>query len=147
MKIILTKKIERLGNIGDIIDIKNGYAKNYIIPMNNGLLATSNNIKNIKSNNFKNEDLSNKEEENNFKKINGLNILIPVSVKKDDEIYGSFNQHKLLKIIKNLHINLHIKNLENFFSIKRTGSYEIFFKNKKIKKNTCINIRLIKTNK
>ena len=86
MKIILIKKIEKLGNIGDIIDIKNGYAKNFIIPMNNGLLATSNNIKNVKSNNFKNIDLPNKEEENNFKKINGLNILIPVSVKKNDEI-------------------------------------------------------------
>ena len=48
MKIILIKSVETLGEAGDIVNVKPGYGRNYIIPKRLGILATKSTIKSIK---------------------------------------------------------------------------------------------------
>ena len=48
MKIILIKSVETLGEAGDIVKVKPGYGRNYIIPKRLGILATKSTIKSIK---------------------------------------------------------------------------------------------------
>jgi len=45
MKIILLEKIEKLGSLGDVVEVKNGYARNFLLPKGKALRATSENIK------------------------------------------------------------------------------------------------------
>lgn len=144
MKIILLEKINKVGNIGDVIKIKNGYAKNYILPQKKGLEATTKNIDQMKNKISIESNKERKQEIINNIKFNNLNIIIPVSVKKNEEIYGSFNSTRLIKIMKKLEIKLNIKNVDENFSIKKTGHYKIKFKNKKINLDTEIYITLLK---
>lgn len=144
MKIILLEKINKIGNIGDITKIKNGYAKNYILPKKFGVEATTKNIEKMKNKISLESNKEKKQEIINNIKFNNLNIIIPISVKKNEEIYGSFNPIRLAKIMKKLEIKLNIKNIDNVFSIKKTGNYKIIFKNKKINFDTEIYITLLK---
>lgn len=45
MKVILLERVERLGSIGDIVEVKNGYARNFLLPKSKALRATNDNIK------------------------------------------------------------------------------------------------------
>ena len=47
MQVILTKDLEKLGSIGDIVSVKNGYARNYLIPRSFAVTATRDNVKEI----------------------------------------------------------------------------------------------------
>lgn len=146
MKIVLLENF-KLGKIGDIVKVKNGYAKNFIFPNKKGLNATSSNIEKIKCNLINNSDIKKNEEIKNSKKLNNINIIVPVSIKKNEEIYGSFNSKRLSKILKRLEINLNIKTIEKEFLIKKLGTYKIVFKNKKFNSNVELYVTLLKNNK
>ena len=47
MNIILMQNVEKLGQVGDIVKVKNGYARNYLLPRQLGMSATAGNIKRI----------------------------------------------------------------------------------------------------
>jgi len=47
MKVLLRKRIRKLGTIGDIVDVKSGYARNYLIPQGLGIVPTEINIKQV----------------------------------------------------------------------------------------------------
>ena len=140
MKIVLLKNIKNLGNEGDIVDVKNGYAKNHLFPKELALLAIKNNIDNIKRN--KNIDNANLRS-NEICKLDNTSILIPIKVKENDEIYGSINTKSLDKIFKKLNIPLNIKHLESEVLIKKIGKYKLIFNNKKYGITTTIYIVLI----
>jgi large subunit ribosomal protein L9 len=128
MKIILLEKIEKLGEIGKIISVKNGYAKNYLIPKKRALIANKENIlkQDSKIKNTKAE-----------KKINSINmlqntsIIIPVTVKAHNELYVTYNALKITKILKKLNINIKQKNIVKDIFIKKLGSYDLEVKNEK----------------
>ena len=47
MDIILMENVEKLGTVGDVVKVKNGYARNYLLPRQLGMLATAGNIKRV----------------------------------------------------------------------------------------------------
>ena len=49
MKIILLDRIQRLGEIGDIVDVKSGYARNFLIPQKKAAFASEKNIAEVES--------------------------------------------------------------------------------------------------
>ena len=60
MKVILLEKVTNLGSIGDVVNVKNGYARNYLLPQNKSLRATQSNLEYFK-------EQKSKIEENNLK--------------------------------------------------------------------------------
>ena len=140
MKIILLKNLENLGSKGDVINIKNGYARNYLIPQAYAVLYTSKFLKNF------NPQSKAKVTALDEVKLNDTTIIIAVKKKNDQEIYGTINSLKLSKIIKKLKLKLNIKHLEDTIFITKISNYKISFKNKKTNKITYIYIMLINTN-
>ena len=49
MKVVLLENLRKLGNIGEIINVKRGYARNFLIPQKKALFASENNVKEVKS--------------------------------------------------------------------------------------------------
>lgn len=137
MKIILLEKIEKLGNISEIIEVKNGYAKNYLIPQKKALIANKENIL------LQEEKIKNKKEKNIFSTKHSLqntNIIIPVTAKNNDELYITYTTTKIIKILKKLNINVKQKNITKDIFIKKTGTYELEIK---INNKDLIKIHLI----
>lgn len=145
MKIILLKKVNNL-EIGTITTVKNGYAKNYLIPSRIALTANKKNIENITKNTLSAEKTNNDLLLKELKKINDTTIIIPVTIQHDDKMYGSINTQKLSKILKHLNIKLNVKDLNKNLLIKKAGQYKLDFQNKKHNIITTLYIILTKIN-
>ena len=77
MKIILLEKVEKLGSLGDQVEVKNGYARNYLLPTGKALRATEENIKYFeeKASDLKKKNDKDVKEANKFlDKITGKNF-------------------------------------------------------------------------
>lgn len=139
MKIILKEKIG-FNKIGDIITVKNGYAKNYLIPKEKALLVNKKNILIIKKN------LKNIEEDSkkNLKNINNTCIIISAATKKNDELYVAIKSKKLSQLLKKLNLNLNETNFLNKINIIKLGKYKIDIK---ADDNIAIYLTIIKVTK
>ena len=123
MNIILLEKIKKLGDIGDEVTVKSGYARNFLVPNKKALYATSENKKyfeekkvDIKS---QNEKLI-KNAEEKLKKISGQEVVLIRAASESGQLFGSVSTkdivnglaEKNISILKNeIDLNKSIKNL------------------------------------
>ena len=78
MKVILTKDIEKIGSFGEVINVKDGYAKNFLIPTGMAIVSTPGNIKQmdlVKKSKVKVEAKSIKEANDIAEQLNGLKLI------------------------------------------------------------------------
>ena len=111
MQVILLENIKNLGKIGDIVKVKRGYARNYLIKFEKALNASKENIKivNNKKEQLNEKDLVfKKEAKNNFDVLNHNNYKIQKLVTENNDLYGSVKPTEIAKIIKEKH-NVDIK--------------------------------------
>jgi large subunit ribosomal protein L9 len=102
MKIILLENLRRIGSIGDIIDVKRGFARNFLIANKKALYASKDNIKEVEK--IKSElgkkDLEKKKEAKQISdKINDKEYLIKKLSTENDELYGSVKPTEISKVI------------------------------------------------
>jgi len=94
MKIILTAAVSKLGRIGDIVSVKNGYAKNFLIPAKKAICLTTNNSKIFESKRQEFEAANDQElaVANEVKaKISKKDVIIIEKASDDGRLYGSVN--------------------------------------------------------
>ena len=92
MKIILNKTYDGLGNEGDIVNVKNGYARNYLIPLGIAKNATENNIAAIKKEIEIRQKQDAKTRENLaalIKQLDKLSLKFELKAGEDDKLFGS----------------------------------------------------------
>jgi len=92
MNVILLDKVENLGAVGDLVTVKSGYGRNYLIPSGKAALATPANIKEIELRRDELEkqaaqELSNAESRAEL--IKGMELIIPANVTAEEKLYGS----------------------------------------------------------
>jgi len=130
MKVLIIKKIEKFKE-GSIVDVKDGYARNFLIPKGLALEATKENLErfeNIKKQRLKLEELEKKKYLELKEKIEKLSITISAEVKNDDELYGSINESLILKELKEEGIELEKDKIQLEEPIKKLGIYNINIK-------------------
>ncbi|AAO27211.1 50S ribosomal protein L9 [Buchnera aphidicola str. Bp (Baizongia pistaciae)] len=134
MQIILLEKLDNLGNKGDILFVKSGYARNFLIPYGKAIFATKDNIK-FEIN--KKEEL----ERELIKKIsiaktkcekikNIKSIVIPAQVGIEGKLFGSVGSRDIAKKLSELS-NIKIKKHEIYFlngALKHVGQHKVIFK-------------------
>lgn len=130
MKIILTATVANLGKIGDVVEVKNGYAKNFLIPNNKAICFTVSNGKIFESRKKEFEQANQKDLEiaNSVKeKISGKDVIIIENASDDGRLYGSVNSatiaDQINKIIKQKSVNRSDIILSK--PIKEIGVYEV----------------------
>jgi len=129
MKIILLENLRKIGSIGEIIDVKRGFARNYLIANKKALYASKENIKEVEK--IKNElgkkDLGKKKEAKNIsEKINGKEYLIKKLSTENNELYGSVKPTEISKTIltqDNLQIQPEMIQLNK--EIKSLGTFKV----------------------
>ena len=103
MQVILLENIKNLGKIGDVVKVKRGYARNYLIKFDKALNASKENIEivNNKKEQLNKKDLKfKKEAKKNFEILNNKNYKIQKLVTENNELYGSIRPTEITKIIK-----------------------------------------------
>ena len=92
MNVILLDNVENLGNIGDLVKVKAGYGRNFLLPQGKAALATPANMKAIESRRAELEKNA-KEELDSAKKragvINGMELVISANAGSEDKLFGS----------------------------------------------------------
>ena len=128
MQIILKENVENLGFKDDLVKVKNGYGRNYLIPQGRAVLATTNAKKvlaeNIKQKAFKDKKIINDATSLGVK-IKALEINIPSKVGSGDKLFGSVSAADLVKALeaKGHEIEKNAIAIPGR-TIKRLGSYE-----------------------
>ena len=127
MKVILTKYHEKLGDVGDIVEVKSGYANNYLIPSGIVKPATRGNInqmKIVKQAALKVESRNIAEAEKLAKKLGDLQITFVVKTGKEGKLYGSITNKDIgEKIFEEKNIEIDKKKIELQEHIKELGEY------------------------
>ena len=103
MEIILTQDVKNLGYKNDIVNVKPGYARNYLIPQGMAILATDSARKvlaeNMRQQAYKQEKIK-KEAEELATVLEGLSLRIPAKAASTGKIYGSVNNVQIANAIK-----------------------------------------------
>jgi len=92
MKVILMHNVENVGSIGDVVNVSDGYGRNYLIPRKLAVQATSRNIKGIEHQKRLADIKIRKERETQEKiarRIESVSLTIPAQVGEEDKLYGS----------------------------------------------------------
>ena len=98
MKVILLDKIMRLGDIGDVVNVKSGFARNFLIPQKKAMFANDENIKIVEA---KKVELAAESEDLKVKaqaaadSVSGKEIVIKVSVSEEGTMYGSIGTREI----------------------------------------------------
>ena len=132
MKIILRQDIEKLGQKNDILTVKTGYARNYLIPRGLAIQATESAVKihneNLKQRAHKEEKIKN-EAEKLAQKLAGVKLVIGAKVSSAGKIFGSVNTIQLAEALNAKGYEIDRKNiLLGEDSIKEVGNYKAVVK-------------------
>ena len=102
MQIILLENIAKLGKIGDLVEVKNGYARNFLLKKNKALRANKENIELVNKNkselNKKNTEIKNKFIEK-ANKIKNKKIKLFKAIKENGDLYASIKPKEISKLI------------------------------------------------
>ncbi|MEA1987334.1 MAG: 50S ribosomal protein L9 [Candidatus Marinimicrobia bacterium] len=128
MKIILKETVEKLGEKNDIIDVKDGYARNYLLPKKLALKATRSNLSIVKEND-KVQARKDKSivatSQKLADKLKNISLTISMEAGEDEKIFGSVTTQKVAELLeeKGLNIDKHIIEIET--PIKNLGVFNI----------------------
>ena len=128
MEVVLLENIKNLGQIGDVVDVKRGHGRNFLIKYGKALKASKENIVLV---NKKKAELNQKnlELKKSAKKIldiiNRTNYKFSKRAKDNDELYGSIKPMEISKAIENTNkIEIKPSQIDLVKEIKKIGSYE-----------------------
>jgi len=131
MKVILLENVDRLGKMGDVVAVKEGYARNYLIPKNKAKEASSGNLKTL-------EILKKKQAQDETKrigeakaiadKISNLSLTIGAQAGEDEKLFGSVSNEMISDALKEEGINIDKRDIVLDEPIKKLGVYQVVVK-------------------
>ena len=131
MKVILRKNFDQLGKIGDLIDVKDGYARNFLLPRQVAYIATKGNIRALEE---EKQQLAKKEvKELETAKVlaaelENVSITIPVKVGEEDKIFGSVTSQMISDALKEKSYEIDKRKIDLAEPIKALGIYTVNIK-------------------
>ena len=129
MKVILLENLKRIGSIGEVIDVKRGFARNFLIANNKALYASKENIKQVEK--IKSE-LSKKDNEKKqdakmiSEKINKKEYIVKKLSTENKELYGSVKPTEISKLIyEKSKIEIKPSMIQPIKEIKSLGKFKV----------------------
>lgn len=128
MEVILRQDVERLGKAGQVVKVKDGFARNFLIPNDLAMTCTSANLKKLEQEKQKKvlqlEKLK-KEAEKLSQKLIAFSLTIPVMIHEEDKLYGSVTSADILAALKEEGLNIDKNSIILDEPIKSLGIYEV----------------------
>ncbi len=128
MKIILRQDYQNLGKTGEVVDVKDGYARNFLIPKDIAYPATKGNLHALEEEK-KQIGLRQKKELNSAQKLavelEKISVTIPIKVGEEDKVFGSVTSQMIADSLKEKGFSLDKRIIELAEPIKALGIYTI----------------------
>ncbi len=128
MKLILMEDVPRLGSQGDVVTVKDGYGRNYLIPTGKGLPATASNLEKLKAT-VRLRDMQVKKDtrqaEIMAEKLSGVSCTIRVQADENDKLYGSVGPREILTALEEQGITLDASSIVMDEHIKMLGVFPV----------------------
>ncbi|MCX5692960.1 MAG: 50S ribosomal protein L9 [Candidatus Omnitrophica bacterium] len=131
MKVILIEDVKSIGSMGDIVDVKDGFARNFLFPENLARLAVGSNLKiieDIKKKKTLAAAKEKKEAEALKEKISAFSCTIPVEAGEDDKLFGSVTSHDVSRAFESEGLSIDKRQINLEEPIKKLGVYNISVK-------------------
>ena len=130
MKVILLENITKIGSIGEVIEVKRGFARNFLIANKKALYASKENIKEVEKikNELNKKDLEKKKSANDIsEKLKSKQYTIKKLSTENNELYGSVKPTEISKIIlEKDKIDIKPSMIQLMNDIKSLGEFNIF---------------------
>ncbi len=129
MKVILLENVKRIGSIGEVIEVKRGFARNFLIANKKALYASKENIievEKIKSDLSKKDNEKKAQAQKILEQINNKEYLIKKLSTENNELYGSVKPTEIAKIIQEINkIDIKPSMIQPVQDIKSLGKYKV----------------------
>jgi len=126
--VILRRDVDKLGHAGELVRVKPGFARNYLLPRSLAVVATDNNVRQVEherkvalAHAAKNKGVA----EGIAAQISGLNIEISAQAGEGDKLFGSVTTRDIADGLHKKGIELDRKHLELATPIKALGEYDV----------------------
>lgn len=142
MKVILRKDFETLGKVGEIVNVKDGYARNYLIPKKIVYMALESNIRALEEEKKSliikvSQELTTAE--TLAVKLEKVSVTIPVQVGEEEKIFGSVTTQMISDALKEKGFDIDKRKIEMDDQIKALGIYEV---NVKLHSTVSTNVKV-----
>lgn len=131
MKIILKEDVKNLGEVGNIIDVANGYGRNYLIPRDLAIEASPKNLRRFeheKKRILARADEIKKKSEDLATQISALKVSIEAKAGEEDKLFGSITPMNISDTLAKEGLEVDKRNITLEEPIKRLGSYTVSVK-------------------
>ncbi len=128
MEVILCQQVPKVGKIGDVVKVKDGFARNFLLPQKLACIATPDNKRRIeheKALRLKEYAASKKAAEQLAEKISKVSCTVTVEVNDLDKLYGSVSEIDIAKALELEGLNIDRKAIELEKPIEELGIFEV----------------------
>jgi large subunit ribosomal protein L9 len=128
MKIILKQDFERLGKFGEIVDVKDGYARNFLIPRQIAVHASDRNMRMLEQDRKRVEAKQMKDKraaEELAKSIEPVSLTVTVAVGEEDKVFGAVTSQDLAELLKAKGFEIDRRKIVLDEPLKALGVYEV----------------------
>ncbi len=131
MEVILCQEVVKLGKIGDVIKVKNGYARNFLIPGKKACLATPANLKRIEQQKARQAAVyakAKEDAEEQARKLSKVSCTLTVEVNDLEKLYGSVSEADIVKALETEGVSTDKKAIVLEKPIEELGIFEVGIK-------------------
>jgi large subunit ribosomal protein L9 len=131
MKVILQEEVKSLGKMGDVVNVADGYARNYLIPRKLGVEANVKNVKALEHEKRKIEEKAKKvrsEAQGLAEKLAALTLTLSAKAGEEERLFGSITTMDIAEALKKEGFDIEKKKILLDEPIKRLGSHSVGIK-------------------
>ena len=128
MKVILKEDVQNLGQQGDVVEVKSGYARNYLMPQKLAILFTKQQKKSIDEAHKVEERKLEREKdqlESVLKQVEDLNLSLKMQSEEDSKLFGSVTKLDVVKLLEENGITIDKKYVDLSSPIKTLGEHKV----------------------
>ena len=128
MKVILKEDVQNLGQQGDVVEVKSGYARNYLMPQKLAILFTKQQKKSIEEAQRVEERKLEREKdqlESVLKKVEDLSLSLKMQSEEDSKLFGSVTKLDIVKLLEENGIAIDKKYVDLSSPIKTLGEHKV----------------------
>lgn len=128
MEVILNKDVDKLGKAGQVVKVKEGFARNFLIPNNLAVAVTPENLKKIEQEKQAKQAASDKLKKEAVElqqKLAGLSLTIAALTQEEDKLYGSVSSFDIAQSLKEEGFDIDKSKIALDEQIKALGIYEV----------------------